>query len=262
VRAPTPARFSFCVCVCACVCAVVRSCAPAWVCVCVCDIRRLYMFYCYCARVCEVCRVVVPVRNFWKIPVVFGASIRRRSVRDFEFRAFGFLSFRPAAARSVAVKFSVVRCFRSLVRTHYFKFCSVCWYRSNAVRGPSDPSTLNIVIINNNNNNNNKYHALRAGVNNRQVGHRASAKKFLLFTERDILRCVYRSAKRSVYTNFMFAFFWTDKMVPGWLGLIDDQLAIAGVSCDVSITWRTAPVDYFICRSYTLSSNLFYRFTV
>jgi len=202
------------------------------------------MFYCYCARVCEVCRVVVPVRNFWKIPVVFGASIRRRGVRDFEFRAFGFrISFSSTGGRALGCG-EIFGLWFVLIILNFVLFV----YRSNAVGGPSDPSTLNII----NNSNNNKYHALRAGVNNRQVGHRASAKKFLLFTERDILRCVYRSAKRSVYTNFMFAFFWTDKMVPGWLGLIDDQLPIAGVSCDVSITWRTAPVDYFICRSYII----------
>jgi len=183
------------------------------------------------------------------------------AVRDFEFRAFGFrISFfffcdRRSRAR-LRWNFRSFGAFPSLVRSHYLKFCSVC-LSTECRRWPEWSEHVKYF------NNNNKYHALRAGVNNRQVGHRASAKKFLLFTERDILRCVYRSAKRSVYTNFMFAFFWTDKMVPGWLGLIDDQLPIAGVSCDVSITWRTAPVDYFICRSYIiLSSNLFYRFTV
>lgn len=179
----------------------------------------------------------------------FGASIRRR-VRDFENLARSvsvsvlylfifYTDLRPRAC-TTPVQWNL----RSFV---FFGLWFVYLFINQTTGGLSDPSTLNI-----NNNNNNKYHARRAGVNNRQVGHRASAKKFLLFTERDILRCVYRSAKRSVYTNFMFAFFWTGKMVPGWLGLIDYQ-PISGVSCDVYITWRTALVDYFICRFYHLT---------
>jgi len=177
----------------------------------------------------------------------FGASIRRR-VRDFENLARSvsvsvLYFFIPICGRALVLRTLVQWNFRLFVCFDLFITTFVYLFINRTTGGLSDPSTLNI------SNNNNKYHARRAGVNNRQVGHRASAKKFLLFTERYILRCVYRSAKRSVYTNFMFAFFWTGKMVPGWLGLIDYQ-PISGVSCDVYITWRTALVDYFICRFY------------
>jgi len=223
----------------------VRFCVFLCVCVC-CDIFIVIV------RVCS--RFAVHSRasaKFLKNTRRFGAFIRRR-VRDFEnlarsrfrFYIIFFFVYRLAAAglhSSGAVCY-----FRPLIICLLLNFCL---FIDRTPGGPSDPNTLNINI-----NNNNKYHASRAGVNNRQVGHRASAKKFLLFTERDILRCsVYRSAKRSVYTNFMFAIFWPGKMVPGWLGLIVNQ-PISAVSCGVSVTWTTtALVDYFICRFYHLT---------
>lgn len=254
MRAPTPARFCFCVCVCACVCAACAlGRARLRVCVCV-SIVYVLLLLCACVRGLPRRRASAKflknTRRFWCLH-----PSPPFEISSFALSVFAFLFFFFSRAR-LRWNFRSFGAFPSLVRSHYLKFCSVC-LSTECRRWPEWSEHVKYF------NNNNKYHALRAGVNNRQVGHRASAKKFLLFTERDILRCVYRSAKRSVYTNFMFAFFWTDKMVPGWLGLIDDQLPIAGVSCDVSITWRTAPVDYFICRSYIiLSSNLFYRFTV
>lgn len=143
MRAPTPARFCFCVCVCACVCA---ACAlgRARLRVCVC---RLYMFYCYCARVCEVCRVVVPVRNFWKIPVAFGASTRRRRSRfrvsRFRFSHFFFFFFRALDCGEIFGRSGLFRLWFVLIIWNFVLF--VC--RPNAVGGPSDPSTLNILII-------------------------------------------------------------------------------------------------------------------
>lgn len=192
------------------------------------------------------CEIFEKYPSFWCLYP--SPRSRFRESRAFGF-GFGFIFFLiPICGRALVL----LRCSEISGRLFFSVFdlfitTFVYLFINQTTGGLSDPSTLNII-----NNNNNKYHARCAGVNNRQVGHRASAKKFLLFTERDILRCVYRSAKRSVYTNFMFAFFWTGKMVPEWLGLIDYQ-PISGISCDVYITWRTALVDYFICRFYHLT---------
>lgn len=204
MRASTPARFCFSVCACVCAgCSVVRACVSVRVCYT--SFVYVLLLLCACVRGLPCRRASAKfLKNTRRFRCLHPSPRRSRfRVSRVRFSHF-FFFFRPATARSVPVKFSVVRCFRCLWFVLILLNFVLFVYRLYAVGGPSDPSTLNIVI---NNNNNNKYHALRAGVNNRQVGHRASAKKFLLFTERDILRCVYRSAKRSVYTNFMFAFF-------------------------------------------------------
>lgn len=199
-------------------------------------------------RVCERVRRVVPVRYFLKKypPRRFG---RRRST----WYLVCFVLILCCFSFSIPIA-------RALWNSSYFVF--------EFFECRNSDSTTQIIISNHTNNNynniikninnNNKYHARRTGVNNRQVGQRASAKKFLLYTERDILRCVYRSAKRSVYTNFMFAFLSTGEMVPRWLGPPVDQPISESAGMTLS---RGRPRSTVSCRFFYVVSSRFF-FTV